>query len=133
MMVSTLNVVPDCRAIVPKPAREQFIAAIFFDAWMMGLPLIRPRRRRGQGRNRISAGARREVLERDGERCVLCGRVPDTLSLDHVIPLIYGGSNAPANLQPACVGCNAADFGKRFGSLWHARQAEAPADWRTIT
>jgi 5-methylcytosine-specific restriction endonuclease McrA len=39
-----------------------------------------------------------------GGRCYLCGDQATTL--DHVIPLVRGGTNWPANLRPACWPCN---------------------------
>jgi 5-methylcytosine-specific restriction endonuclease McrA len=39
-----------------------------------------------------------------GGLCWMCGR-PGT-EIDHVIALISGGSNWPANLRPACKSCN---------------------------
>jgi 5-methylcytosine-specific restriction endonuclease McrA len=40
-----------------------------------------------------------------GPRCWLCGRAgADTL--DHVVPVAYGGTNTPANLRPAHKSCN---------------------------
>jgi 5-methylcytosine-specific restriction endonuclease McrA len=39
-----------------------------------------------------------------GGRCWMCGAV--ATDIDHVKPLARGGSNWPANLRPACSGCN---------------------------
>lgn len=46
-----------------------------------------------------------------GRRCYLCGCDWDALpfdkkTIDHVIPIIRGGTNWPANLRPACRSCN---------------------------
>lgn len=56
------------------------------------------------------------VSERDWERildffqhmCLACGRTDSevTLSIDHVNPVFYGGTDEPANLQPLCMPCN---------------------------
>jgi 5-methylcytosine-specific restriction endonuclease McrA len=45
------------------------------------------------------------LLERYGRACVACG-VDEDLSVDHIVPLSLGGSNAITNIQPLCVPCN---------------------------
>jgi len=65
-----------------------------------------PERRRSP-RDRL----RLRVLERDGYRCVLCGRSPAlelgvSLHLDHIIPFIDGGETTFANLRTLCQQCN---------------------------
>ncbi len=40
------------------------------------------------------------------QRCAYCFRKPKRLTLDHVVPLIRGGSNAIENCVPACRSCN---------------------------
>jgi len=65
-------------------------------------------------RHPIHPTTRREVLERDGATCQLCGQVgaadvdADGFSwhIDHITPVILGGSNALGNLQLACRKCN---------------------------
>lgn len=39
-----------------------------------------------------------------GYRCWMCGAPWE--HMDHVIPIVRGGSNWPANLRPACQPCN---------------------------
>ena len=60
---------------------------------------------------------RREVFDRDGWRCQICGlqipksrQWPDRLSasLDHKLPLALGGAHALENCQAAHLGCNMA-------------------------
>ena len=43
-------------------------------------------------------------------RCHYCGRVVGArrLTLDHVVPLIRGGTSVRANVVPACKDCNSA-------------------------
>lgn len=57
----------------------------------------------------ISKRLRYEVLRRDNHTCRYCGaRAPDVgLTIDHVVPVALGGSDAPSNLVTACVDCNA--------------------------
>lgn len=47
-------------------------------------------------------------VEFHGWLCFYCGvgLMPETLTQDHAIPLSRGGSDWPANLLPACMGCN---------------------------
>lgn len=70
--------------------------------------------RRGFGQRRaIPAKARFRVLERCGFKCVYCGR-PATevpLVIDHVVPVVAGGSDDEANLAAACRDCNAGKGG----------------------
>jgi 5-methylcytosine-specific restriction endonuclease McrA len=47
----------------------------------------------------------RELVEACGGRCLRCGAHED-LTVDHVIPLGRGGSNAIENIQPLCAVCN---------------------------
>ena len=39
-----------------------------------------------------------------GRPCAICGRPAE--HLDHVTPLIRGGTDHPTNLQPLCADCN---------------------------
>ncbi len=48
---------------------------------------------------------RREVFQRDGNRCQYCGRRGD-LTLDHVTPRHRGGDHSWENLTTACRPCN---------------------------
>ena len=63
----------------------------------------------------IGAKLRAMVLERDGRRCVLCGKsaqdthadgTPVTLEVDHILPVAQGGTNCESNLRTACNKCN---------------------------
>ena len=65
------------------------------------------RYRPGKYRNKsASPGMRGIVFERDGHQCLKCGRTDD-LTVDHIVPRVYGGTNAANNLQTLCRGCNA--------------------------
>jgi hypothetical protein len=59
-------------------------------------------------RNRISPKLRFEILRRDGNKCVECGRqAPDVmLQIDHRRPVSKKGNNDPANLCVICFECN---------------------------
>lgn len=49
------------------------------------------------------------ILQRDGHRCVYCGRGSSTAELvvDHVIPISAGGADDASNMVTACFECNA--------------------------
>jgi len=40
--------------------------------------------------------------------CQLCGKIltPETVTVDHIVPVVRGGTNALENLQPLCQHCN---------------------------
>lgn len=47
------------------------------------------------------------AIDRLGAECVHCG-VTNDLVPDHVIPIAWGGTNDPINIQPSCARCNSA-------------------------
>ncbi|WP_194785185.1 HNH endonuclease [Actinomyces haliotis] len=70
---------------------------------------------RRPGRSSISAKLRREVFERDGRRCVICGRAAGeeyedggrvVLTAGHVVANSHGGVASLDNLQTECRRCN---------------------------
>lgn len=65
--------------------------------------LFRIRRRRT-----MPAKRRFEVLRRDGFQCAYCGAKASEsqLHVDHVVPVIEGGSDELSNLVTACIDCN---------------------------
>lgn len=46
-----------------------------------------------------------DVLEKYGNKCLCCGS-REFIQMDHVVPLIVGGSNTIDNVQPLCRSCN---------------------------
>lgn len=54
----------------------------------------------------ISKLKRSYVYDRDGHQCVKCGAV-ENLTIDHIHPVIRGGTNDLHNLQVLCHQCNA--------------------------
>ena len=72
---------------------------------------------------------RAAILERDGYRCVKCGKA-GRLEVDHIEPVESGGTDDPANLQTLCRDChilktrleNIPDRERRdWEAYWHAR------------
>ena len=47
-----------------------------------------------------------EVLAEFDYRCAYCHKSSDALELEHMVPLVQGGSNARRNVVPACGDCN---------------------------
>jgi hypothetical protein len=69
------------------------------------------KRLRRSSREPVSLKLRREVLIRDGHRCVKCGADPKTdktvkLEVDHVKPASKKGPSVLENLQTLCFRCN---------------------------
>lgn len=59
--------------------------------------------------------------DQDG-RCLYCGiTLFDRYHVDHMIPLVQGGSNAPENLAIACSLCNLSKHGKTISQWEQAR------------
>lgn len=61
------------------------------------------------GKDHIRSSVRYQVLERDGRRCKSCGRSPEDgvrLQVDHIIPVVDGGTGEIDNLQILCFDCN---------------------------
>lgn len=60
----------------------------------------------------ISWTARKHLLakwKQQGKRCAYCDRLADTI--DHVVPLVRGGTNYEGNLVPCCKSCNSSKQG----------------------
>lgn len=55
--------------------------------------------------NGINPSKKRSVYAKAGFKCLKCGSL-NNLTVDHVVPLVKGGTHAIANLQCLCVGCN---------------------------
>jgi hypothetical protein len=61
-------------------------------------------------REAITADLRAFIKDRDGLRCRYCGARGEHVfwHIDHVVPVIAGGTNDPGNLVLACAQCNSA-------------------------
>ncbi len=59
-------------------------------------------------RKSISKGLRFDVFSRDNFRCRYCGIPAEytVLHIDHVVPVVMGGTNDFDNLVTACISCN---------------------------
>lgn len=57
----------------------------------------------------ISAQDWRDIKERCGHKCVLCGKVEtveEMLTIDHIVPISAKGKNIKDNIRPLCSKCN---------------------------
>lgn len=96
--VSTCS--PECRAIKRRGDRRDY-----------------EHRRRARKKDAyVQDVRRRDIYERDGWRCQLCGEdvdrdavapAPRSPSIDHIVPLAVGGTHEPRNVQLAHFICNA--------------------------
>jgi 5-methylcytosine-specific restriction endonuclease McrA len=59
-------------------------------------------------RRGITLKTRYAILRRDNFRCVLCGTtaVTEQLEIDHITPVVNGGTNNESNLRILCRPCN---------------------------
>lgn len=83
-------------------------------------------KRRAQTAPGLSQRKRERLLARwkaAGRRCSYCPRLADTV--DHVLPLVRGGTNWEGNLAPACRSCNSAR-GTRLLVEWRFRRGGGP-------
>lgn len=62
------------------------------------------------GLTKNGRGKLRNKWRRQQRECVYCGATADTL--DHVLPLVRGGTNYEGNLAPACKRCNSSKSGR---------------------
>lgn len=49
---------------------------------------------------------RKNILKRDGHRCMYCGTMEGRMTVDHVLPRLRGGAESWENLACACHRCN---------------------------
>ncbi len=69
-------------------------------------------------KTKLSAKLRIEIIERDGRKCLWCGRGPQDgvkLHVDHVLPESFGGSSSSDNLGTLCDQCNLGKSDEYFG------------------
>lgn len=82
---------------------------------------MRPRRHRRV----VFQATRAAVLERDGYRCQIRGPKCKgrASTVDHVVPIVEGGSDDAGNLRAACGPCNSAGGAAITNSRRRARGA----------
>ena len=64
-----------------------------------------------------------QVLERDKFTCRYCGHYAPNVQLevDHLVPVVEGGTDDIDNLVTACFACNQGKEGLRVRRVWHTR------------
>jgi 5-methylcytosine-specific restriction endonuclease McrA len=94
---------PELRAI-PVNAL-MFITPQHHQAWLAGRPLLRHL----EHRKKFDADERAIFFKHRPYKCAMC---PSTslLTLDHIVPQIFGGSSRDCNLRPLCQPCNRKAF-----------------------
>lgn len=60
-----------------------------------------------------------KLLELYHNRCAYCGKKSKGLTVDHIVPLIRGGTNTIDNIVPACGACNSS----KKANLWDVQRA----------
>ena len=87
------------------------MVALLFADWLIWVMLrTRSNERRIRPTKRVTwrKGLKQELMKRQDNTCVYCGyrRIARTLDIDHMIPVVRGGSNDESNLQVICRPCN---------------------------
>ena len=94
--------------------------------WIMLLTRSDERRIRPTERVTWPKGMKRQLMRRQANTCVYCGhrRIASNMEIDHMNPVVRGGSNDESNLQVICRGCNRrkglqtdAEFRTRYARL----------------
>lgn len=93
--------------------------------------------KRERRRLRIIFAERLAVLRRDKYTCGYCGKrkKPSSLTVDHIIPVRYGGHHGIENWVTACRSCNRKkwSYAPREKSAprlrWHSGKAVAKVTW----
>ena len=100
LMERIASVIPRVLAAVTV-TRQHFQSAQHYDAWRAGVPIRTARRNRWK----IPQAWRETIKRQCGYRCRDCGK-GEYLTIEHIIPVVFGGSNELCNLTLLCSSCN---------------------------
>ncbi|MDO8469944.1 MAG: HNH endonuclease [bacterium] len=64
------------------------------------------RYKRDGGSSRARLKLKEVLIARDGDRCVACNATGVPLTLDHIHPIAFGGTNELSNAQLLCIPCH---------------------------
>jgi 5-methylcytosine-specific restriction endonuclease McrA len=122
---------------LPRASRAQFIAEDFY-WWWQSAALVTPRPSIARApiplcvRKAVILAASTWVLPNVfAPSCVYCGQVPERLTIDHIVPVSFGGTNHITNLQVACGGCNTRHYRETFARSVYIAEAlrVGPGQW----
>ena len=91
----------------------QFVSQEHYGAWMRGEPM------RAGKRREIPARFKAIVMRHYGHKCAECATTTD-IQVEHIVPVVFGGSNEPANLIPLCGTHNRQRWTPEFRALLEA-------------
>ena len=108
VMLKTLSIVTWVAVNLFRASR--LVAEIFADVSIRVMLLTRANERRIRPTERVNwpKGLKRRLMRRQDNTCVYCGhrRIASSMDIDHIIPVVRGGSNDESNLQVICRRCN---------------------------
>lgn len=128
--VPVATICVDGHLALPRAEKAQFIDELFYSYWFSGA-LLRvdpsPRRRT------INARLRREIADYHSDRCVYCDQQRERLTLDHIVPVSFGGTDHHSNFHPACGDCNTSHYQKTFARARYVGTARLVAGlWKVV-
>ncbi len=103
--------------------------------WVMLRTRSNERRIRPTRRTPWPKGLKQKLMRRQDRTCAYCGyrRIASSLDIDHIVPVVRGGSNDESNLQVICRSCNQRkgmqtdeEFRARYASLVPQRRLTPP-------
>ena len=113
------------------------VALWLADVSIRAMLLTRSNERRIRPTDRVTwpKGLKQRLMRRQNNTCVYCGnrRIASSMDIDHIIPVVRGGSNDESNLQVICRLCNQRkglqtddEFRARYARLVPQRQLTPP-------
>lgn len=91
------------------------------------------RKRKRKPRERVREEVVIAVFESFDWHCAYCGKKPNILTVDHVVPRSTGGTNDISNLLPACSRCNGRKGAKSLTNWYNERNPRYSSErWERI-